>query len=702
MAGKNKLVIVESPAKAKTIAKLLGKGYKVMASNGHIRDLPAKTIGVNAAKDFEPIYCTTPERRKLVRELSEEAGKSEKVFLATDPDREGEAISWHLATVLGIDVNENCRITFNEITGAAVTKAVASPRHIDMDLVNAQQARRILDRLVGYNISPLLWERVQKGLSAGRVQSVAVRILVEREEEIRRFVPKEFWIIKGNFDNGAGAVFEAKYVGRNGKKDEPATEKEAAAVYDALKNARFTVKSLTKKEKKKTAPPPFTTSNLQQEASRKLGFSAQRTMVVAQQLYEGVDLSGEGTVGLVTYIRTDSVRSSAESVEAVRAHILEKYGKRFVPEKPNAFRTKKNAQDAHEAIRPSYMERDPETLKKDLSKDQYKLYKLIYDRFVASQMAPQRYTSMSVDIASDEGLELRAVGSKVNFAGFTAVYTESRDKAEEEEGVLPELTEGQTVSLIGLEKTQHFTEPPSHYTEAALVKELEDKGIGRPSTYAPTISTILERKYVERDGKALLPTPLGVTVVNILKEHFPDIVNTKFTAEMEDQLDDIEFGRKDWKTVLGDFYGPFTKTLETAKRHMERVKLPDKESDVVCEVCGAKMVYKTGRYGTFLACPNYPKCKNTKKIVDTVEVPCPLCGSPLVMRTAKKTGRKFYGCSAYPKCNFISREKPAPIRCPDCGGVLVQKFRKDKTAYYMCTNKECGKKLDNIHDIRQG
>ena len=530
--AENKLVIVESPAKAKTIAKMLGKEYKVMASNGHIRDLPAKTIGVKIDKNFEPVYCTTPERRKLARELKETAEKSSQVYLATDPDREGEAISWHLASILDIDPETDCRITFNEITKKAVTNAVKEPRHINMDLVNAQQARRIVDRLVGYNISPLLWDRVHKGLSAGRVQSVAVRLIVEREEVIDAFKPREYWVISANLaKKDTKEAFTAKFTARNGKKFEPANEKEASEILEALKGADYVVDKIQSKEKKKNASPPFTTSNLQQEASRKFGFSAQRTMIIAQQLYEGIDIGKEGTVGLVTYIRTDSVRSSDDAVAEVREYIGGKYGDNYLPEQPNKYKTKKNAQDAHEAIRPTSVSRTPDSLKDVLTKEQLKLYKLIFDRFVASQMSPMRYTSMSVDVLAN-GMNFHATGSKVEFDGFTAVYTEGKDKDKEEEEdskALPELAVGEELKLKKLDSKQHFTEPPARYTEASLVKDLEERGIGRPSTYAPTIGTILQRKYIEREGRSLLPTELGKTVVNILKQHFTNIVDYEFT-----------------------------------------------------------------------------------------------------------------------------------------------------------------------------
>ena len=685
----NKLVIVESPAKAKTIGKFLGRGYKVEASQGHVRDLPKSQIGVDVENGFEPNYITIRGRGEILNRIRKEARSASKIYLATDPDLEGEAISWHLANVLGIDDKSPCRIEFHEVTSKAVKAAVKNPRTINMDLVNAQQARRVLDRLVGYKISPLLWRKVKKGLSAGRVQSVATKMICDREEEIDIFVPEEYWTITAAFSMGKAKV-SARFTGFGGEKAELHSRDEADAVLEKCKDASFRVSQIKKGERRKFPAAPFTTSNLQQEASRKLGFTTQKTMQIAQQLYEGVEIAGEGSQGLVTYIRTDSTRIADEALEAVRAMIAENYTADYLPEKPNVYKTRSSAQDAHEAIRPTDIQRRPDAIKASLSRDQFRLYKLIYERFVSSQMTPALYDTLSVDIDADSGARFHFNGQKQRFAGFTAVYEEGQDDSAEETSVnnLPELEEGMVADLGELGADQHFTQPPPRYTEASLVRALEEKGIGRPSTYAPTISTIINRGYVSRENKRLMPTELGKIVNEMMCKNFPDIVDIAFTAGMEEQLDEVEAGKAEWHKLIADFYGPFERTLEEAEKNIEKVAIEDQISDVPCEKCGAMMVYKMSRYGRFLACPNFPECRFTMALPKNIGVPCPKCGAELLERISRK-GRKFYGCEKYPECDFVSWERPVADKCPACGGRMVFKAGPKGTCFHVCVNENC-------------
>ncbi len=687
------LVIVESPAKAKTISKFLGAGYKVQASGGHVRDLPKSTLGVDIDNDFEPKYIQIRGKKDVVSGLKAGAAGAKKIYLATDPDREGEAISWHIAAMLGEEADVS-RIEFNEITRSAVTNAIHHPRSINLDLVDAQQARRVLDRLVGYKLSPLLWRKVKKGLSAGRVQSVAVRIICDREEEIAAFVPEEYWTITALLNDAAGTQqFEAKFFERNGLK-KLENKQQTDEVLEAIKGKDFIVAGVKKGEKKKSAPPPFTTSQLQQAAAGALGFTAKRTMLVAQQLYEGVEIAGEGSVGLVTYIRTDSTRVSDEALTAVRGHIEKTYGKQYLPDTPNYFKRSKKAQDAHEAIRPSHMDYAPDNLKDMLSRDQYKLYKLIYSRFVASQMKPSEYETMAVTLNAGDSV-FKASGSRLAFKGYTAAY--SGDE-EQKDSLLPKLSEGDICPVVSITPKQNFTQPPSRYTEATLVKALEEKGIGRPSTYAPIISTIQERRYIAKEGKALKPTELGVIVNDLMKKNFSDIVDVEFTAELENELDDIENGGKQWKKLLRDFYEPFEKTLEEADKTVERVELPVRESDVVCEKCGRTMVYKDGRFGQFLACPGYPECRNTKPIVKYIEAPCPKCGKRIVEKKSAKTKKTFYGCEGYPECDFVSWDMPIADKCESCGSMMVLRRMSNGKSYKKCSNPECAKNHKKKND----
>lgn len=685
-ASNQKLVIVESPAKAKTIEKFLGKGYAVRASNGHLRDLPKSKIGVDVENNFEPEYTTIRGKAQLIKTLKDEAKKSSKVYLATDPDREGEAISWHIANILGLDPTDVSRIEFNEITKDAVTNAISHPRSIDMDRVDAQQARRVLDRLVGYKLSPLLWKKVRKGLSAGRVQSVAVKVIVDRENEIRNFKPEEFWTISADLKKDQ-QEFEAKYYGQGSKKAKLDTEKDAQAVLDAVKGADFVVSKVKSGTRKKNALPPFTTSFLQQSASGKLGFTAKKTMMLAQMLYEGVPLKDGNTVGLITYMRTDSTRVSAEAQEAALGHIRQTYGDEYAPAKPNVYKGRKNAQDAHEAIRPTYIENTPDSIKQYLTNDQYKLYKLIYTRFLASQMMPAQFETLSYDIDAN-GHTFKASGSRILFKGHLAIYDSKTE--DDDQKMLPKAEEGETLECLGVTPKQNFTQPPARYTEAALIKFLEERGIGRPSTYAPIISTIQDRGYVHKEAKSFIPTELGEIVTDLMAKNFSDIVDIAFTADMEEKLDGVEQEGNDWKKVIGDFYGPFEKDLEAGEKNIERVKLPEKVSDVICEKCGANMVYKTGRFGEFLACPNYPECKNTKPIIKQIDVPCPKCGGKVVIKRAGKSGKSFYGCENYPNCDFVSWDKPLEEKCPECGAYMVEaKFRYGGKTYKKCSNPEC-------------
>lgn len=681
------LVIVESPAKAKTIGKFLGSKYKVVASNGHVRDLPKSQLGVDVEHDFEPKYITLRGRGEVLDNIRREAKAAKKIYLATDPDMEGEAISWHLAHILKMDANSPCRIVFNEITSNTVKKSVKEPRAINMDLVDAQQARRVLDRLVGYKISPILWAKVRRGLSAGRVQSVAVSIICDREQEINDFVPEEYWNITAKLKvQGSRKPLEAKFYGMDGKKLDVHDEKTANDII-ARSGNEFTVSDIKTSEKSRHAPAPFTTSSMQQEAARKLGFTTKLTMLIAQQLYEGVEIHGKGTTGLITYIRTDSVRIADEAQKAALEYISDTYGKDYVPGKPNIYKGRKGAQDAHEAIRPADIRLTPQEAKASLNASQYKLYKLIYERFIASQMTEAKLETTSVSFDAN-GCTYRAAGTKVLFPGYTAIYTEGRDDSAEEEAAIPTVSANDIFRAEKVEKEQKFSQPPARYTEASLVKLLEEKGIGRPSTYAPTISTIIERGYVRREKKQLVPTELGFVVTKIMKENFSDIVDIKFTADMESKLDLIKDGEEPWKEVIREFYGPFEKTLEKASESIEKVVIPDEVSDVKCEKCGSMMVYKMGRFGKFLACPNFPNCRNTKAIVEKTDVKCPLCGGEIIKRKSKK-GKVFYGCEKYPECSFVSWDKPVKEKCPKCGGLMVHKMGHGG-GFDACITEGCG------------
>ena len=689
---KQKLIIVESPAKARTISKFLGKGYKVEASQGHVRDLPKSQIGVDVDDDFALKYITIRGRGDILTRIRKEARNASQIYLATDPDREGEAISWHLAGVLDMDVNKPCRIEFHEVTKKAIQAALKAPRKLDMGRVDAQQARRVLDRLVGYKISPLLWTKIKKGLSAGRVQSVATRMVVMREEDIEAFIPEEYWEIgvklQATIGRSRKVHFNARLVTIDGEKAAITNAADAEKAVARIKDASFTVASVKHGEKRKTPASPFTTSSLQQEASRKLNFTTSKTMQVVQQLYEGVDIEGEGTLGIVTYIRTDSVRVSDEAMAAVRAYIPERFGEDYLPEKPNEFRGRKNAQDAHEAIRPTDIRRTPEKVKSSLTKEQYNLYRLIYNRFLASQMMPALYDTMTMDITGD-GIGLRFYGEHKSFAGFTSVYEEGTDEeVASSETTLPQLNEGDTVNMDDISSEQHFTQPPSRYTEASLVRALEEKGIGRPSTYAPTITTIITRGYVSREKKRLYPTELGRMVTAMMEEYFEDIVDTEFTAELEDQLDAVEEGTTAWKEIIREFYPGFRQALDAAEQQIEKVEIKEEPSDEPCDKCGAMMVYKMGRFGRFLACPNFPDCRNTKPILTYIEAACPSCGSRLMEKTSKKN-RKFYGCECYPECEFVSWEKPVTAACPQCGTYMVEKRGRKGELWHLCSSETC-------------
>ena len=652
----DKLIIVESPAKANTIKKFLGGSTKVVASMGHIRDLPKSKLGVDVEKDFEPEYINIRGKGDLIKSLKKDAKDAKKIYLASDPDREGEAIAWHLAKILEEDKDKITRVTFNEITKSAVKKALDNARDIDINLVDAQQARRVLDRIVGYKMSPVLWKKVKRGLSAGRVQSVAVRLICEREEEIENFVPEEYWNIYATLlDDNTNTEFEARLANMNGKKVEIHSQEDVDAILEDLKGAKYIVTEVKKGEKKRTPAPPFTTSTMQQEASRKINFTLKKTMSVAQTLYEGVKLP-EGHTGLITYMRTDSTRISEEARAAAKKHITETYGESYYENR--YYRTNKDAQDAHEAIRPAHVELRPEDIKQFLTNDQYKLYRLIYNRFMASQMSAAIFDTMAVNIKAKD-YDFKANGQSLKFKGFMTLYIEGTDgKEEEQEGMLTPLEENQKVTKKKLNPKQSFTEPPARYTEASLVKALEEKGIGRPSTYSPTITTILERRYIEKEQKQLLPTELGKIVNKLLVENFSDVVNVEFTADVETRFDKIAEGNEKWKDVIREFYGPFIKEVEKVEKELEHVQLVDEESDVVCELCGRKMVYKYGRFGKFLACPGYPECKNVKAIINYIDVPCPVCGAKVIEKKTRR-GKKFYVCENGPdKCNYISWNKP--------------------------------------------
>ena len=653
----DKLIIVESPAKANTIKKFLGGSTKVIASMGHVRDLPKSKLGIDVEHNFEPQYINIRGKGNLIKELKKDAKSAKKVYLATDPDREGEAIAWHLSNILDVDKDKITRVTFNEITKTAVQKAIKEPRDIDINLVDAQQARRVLDRIVGYKMSPVLWKKVRRGLSAGRVQSVAVKLIVDREEEIEKFIPEEYWNIYAKLlDEKSNKIFDARFYGKDGKKLEIHNKEQVDEILENIKNAKYIVEDIKKGEKKRTPAPPFTTSTMQQEASRKLGFTLKKTMSVAQGLYEGVKIPEKGTVGLITYMRTDSTRISEEARAAAKTHILEVYGEKYYENR--YYKTNKEAQDAHEGIRPTYADLEPDQIKEFLTKDQYKLYKLIYNRFMASQMSAAIYDTMAVTIDANK-YTFKASGQNLKFKGFMTLYVEGSDeKQEDEEGMIPELELKQEVKKKSIEPKQSFTEPPPRYTEASLVKALEEKGIGRPSTYSPTITTILERRYIEKEQKQLIPTELGKIVNKLLTENFKDVINVEFTANVESQFDNIAEGKEDWREMIGEFYTPFEQTVEKVEKELEHVELVEEVSDVKCEKCGRMMVYKYGKFGKFLACPGYPECKNTKAIVETINVPCPKCGGVVQVRKAKNK-RKYYICENNPKsCDYISWNKP--------------------------------------------
>lgn len=681
------LVIVESPAKAKTIKKYLGKDYDVIASMGHVRDLPNARLSVDIKNNYEPKYSIIKGKEALVKDIKQQAANAEKIFLATDPDREGEAISWHLAYILGLDLNDNNRVEFNEITKTGVNSGMNSPRSINLNLVNAQQARRVLDRLVGYKLSPFVSQKIRRGMSAGRVQSVAVRIIVDREEEIRAFKPEEYWSIDAKFiPKGSRKSFKASlYLG----KEKISCKEEADKILAELEGAEFIVTSVKNGTRKKSPAPPFITSTLQQEASRKLGFQSRRTMRVAQELYEGVEIDDLGATGLITYMRTDSLRISNQAISEVTEYIEGKFGEKYLPSKPRYFKSRSNAQDGHEAIRPSMPSLEPDKIKHNLSSDQYKLYNLIWKRFVASQMADCVQKTTRADIEGN-GYVFKASGYTVSFDGFTSLYVEGKDEVEEKASQLPELSKDMPVKKREIIPNQHFTQAPPRYTEASLIKALEEHGIGRPSTYAATITTITSREYVKRESKTLVPTELGEAMVKLMKERFPKIVNLKFTAQMEQELDTVESGDVEWKALIDNFYKDFDKTLAKAKTEMDGVKiqLEEDKTDIICENCGRNMVIKVGRFGKFIACPGYPECKNVKKYVQKIGVKCPKCddGDVIIKTTKRKT--VFYGCSNYPNCDFVSWNEPVNERCPNCGEILFKK--KGKKQVLFCANKDCG------------
>ncbi|KEH97797.1 type I DNA topoisomerase [Clostridium botulinum] len=684
-----KLVIVESPAKAKTIGKYLGKNYVVTASMGHVRDLPKSQLGVDIDNNYDPRYITIRGKGELLSTLRKQAKKSDKVFLATDPDREGEAISWHLAEALKIDEDAQCRIEFNEITKNAIKAAIKNPRKLNLNLVDAQQARRVLDRLVGYKISPILWRKVKWGLSAGRVQSVALKMICDREDEISKFEPKEYWTIECELKKQKSQkTFIVKLASKNNKKIDINNEKESTEIIEELKKGDYIVDNIKESTKNKKPLPPFTTSTFQQDSYRKLNFSTKKSMSVAQQLYEGIDIKGKGTIGLITYMRTDSVRIAEEAQNNARNFIEESFGKEYIPSEIRNFKGKKNIQDAHEAIRPTYIELAPDSIKDNLKPEQYKVYNLIWKRFMASQMSDCVMNTMSIKIKNGE-YTLKASGSNVKFDGFKKVYEYEED---EDSLKFPALEQNEVLIDKKVDGKQHFTQPPARFSEATLVKTLEENGIGRPSTYAPIVSTLLDRKYIEREKKTLLPTELGFIVNNIVSEYFKQIVDVEFTAEMESKLDSIEEGKEKWKDVVDEFYSPLIECIEIAEKEIAKITIEDKVTDVKCDKCGRNMVIKHGRFGDFLACPGYPECKNTKPIVEEIDVPCPLCGGKILIRKSKK-GRRFYGCSNYPECKFVSWSEPVIEKCPKCGSFMVKKQSKSRGNYIECSNKECKEKI---------
>ncbi len=684
----NYLVIVESPAKAKTINKYLGKNYTVIASMGHMRDLPKSQLGIDIDNNYEPKYITIRGKGDLMAKLKKAAKNADKIYLATDPDREGEAISWHLANILNIDTKKACRITFNEVTKSAVTASLKQARPIDEKLVDAQQARRVLDRIVGYKLSPILWKKVKKGLSAGRVQSAATKLVVDREREIEAFEPKEYWTITAELSSkGDKKTIPARFYGVKGKKKELTNSAETEKIKAQIKNADFVVTSANYSDKAQQPSPPFTTSTLQQEASRKLGFTSRRTMSAAQELYEGVSVPGKGTLGLITYMRTDSLRLNPESQDAARSIIGEKYGKEFLPKAARNYKTGKNAQDAHEAIRPTVPEIEPEMIKSSVSADLYKIYKLIWERFIASQMTNAVYSTLSAEFDANE-VTFRASARTLKFAGYRAVYVDGSEENEEKDAKkLPTLEEGMKLNANEIQDEQHFTEPPARYTEASLIKTMEENGIGRPSTYAPTITTILGRDYVHREKRMLKPTELGTIVTDIMAENFSDIVDIDFTANMEQQLDDIEEGGEKWVEVIDRFYKPFAVEVEKAEKEIEKIEIKDEVSDEICEKCGRNMVIKLGRFGKFLACPGFPECRNAKPILKDTGVKCPKCGGRIVERRSQR-GKKYFSCENTPTCDFLLWDEPVSTPCPKCGGVMSRKYLK-KGSITVCSNPEC-------------
>lgn len=679
------LVIVESPAKVKTIKKFLGSSYVVTASNGHVRDLPKSQLGVDVEHDYEPKYITIRGKGDILAGLRKEVKKADKVYLATDPDREGEAISWHLSKALKLEDKKTYRISFNEITKNAVKASLKNAREIDMDLVDAQQARRILDRVVGYKISPLLWAKVKRGLSAGRVQSVALRIIADREEEINAFIPEEYWTLDANLKvEGERKPLTAKFYGTDKKKMTIHSKEELDEILKEIDGAEYTVEDIKKSERTKKAPVPFTTSTLQQEASKALNFATSKTMRIAQQLYEGIDIKGNGTVGLITYLRTDSTRISEEADANVREYIAANYGQEYAAAgEAKTGNGHKNIQDAHEAIRPTDVSRTPASMKESLSRDQFRLYQLIWKRFVASRMQPARYETTSVRIAAGR-YRFTVAASKIVFEGFRSVYTEAGEEKEENNVLLKSLDKDSKLTKIDYDPKQHFTQPPAHYTEAALVKTLEEWGIGRPSTYAPTISTIIARRYVAKENKNLYLTEIGEVVNNIMKQSFPSIVDVNFTANMESLLDSVAEGKVNWRTIIENFYPDLEEAVEKAEEEQERVKIEDEVTDVICDQCGRNMVIKYGPHGRFLACPGFPECRNTKPYLEKIGVPCPVCGKEVVLRKTKK-GRKYYGCEDNPECEFMSWQKPSLKKCPRCGSYMVEKGNK-----LLCSDEQCG------------
>ncbi len=683
----SKLVIVESPSKIKTVKKTLGSEYIVMASKGHVRDLPKSKIGIDINNGFKPQYISMPDKKELIKELQMAASEADKVYLATDPDREGEAISWHLANLLALNPEDLNRVAFNEITDSGIKAGMANPRKLDMNLVNAQQARRVLDRIVGYNLSPFLWKKVKSGLSAGRVQTVALKLIVDREKEITSFVPVEYWSIDAKL-SASRKVFSASFYGdAKGNKIEIENEAQANNILSQLENADYIVSNVKKGIRNKQPAAPFITATLQQEASRKLNFTGQKTMRIAQSLYEGVEIDEIGSTGLITYMRTDSLRISDEAHSAGSKFILGKYGEKYLPKTKRVYKSSSNVQDAHEAIRPTNVNLTPDSIKANLTPDQYKIYKLIWERFVASLMANCVQNTVNVDITAGDYM-FKASGYSVKFDGFTVLYEEGKDTKDTDTSALPEMTEGELLKLKSITPTQHFTQPPARYTEPTLIQVLKDNGIGRPSTYAPIISVIQQREYIEKEKKSFKPTSLGITVSDLLTSHFKKIVDTKFTAGMENNLDKVSTGELVWNNIIADFYDDFETSLKKAETDLtgKRIKVPDVETDVVCEKCGRKMIVKSGRFGKFLACPGYPECKNTKPVPeDEVKVPCPKCGSKLIKRVSKKSGKKFYGCSNYPTCDFASPNVPTGEICKECGGFILSGLRGRK----YCMNSEC-------------